>query len=128
VTDTSPNSAPLPTGVVTFMFTDIEGSTKLVHELGNQYPEVLNLHHRLLRAAFVSHAGVEVVTTGDGFFVAFAEAKAALADAAVEAQRALAVQEWPQGATVAVRIGYIRACPRSSTGTTSASTYTVQRA
>jgi predicted ATPase/class 3 adenylate cyclase/Tfp pilus assembly protein PilF len=104
VTDTSPNSAPLPTGVVTFMFTDIEGSSKLVHELGNQYPEVLNLHHRLLRAAFVRHAGVEVVTTGDGFFVAFAEARAAL-DAAVEAQRTLAVQEWPQGATVAVRIG-----------------------
>jgi predicted ATPase len=92
------------------MFTDIEGSTKLVHELGNQYPEVLNLHHRLLRAAFVSHAGVEVVTTGDGFFVAFAEARAAL-DAAVEAQRALAVQEWPQGATVAVRIGLHTGAP-----------------
>ena len=104
VTHARPTSAPLPTGVVTFMFTDIEGSTKLVHELGNHYLEVLNLHHRLLRAAFARHAGVEVVTTGDGFFVAFAEASAAL-DAAVEAQRALAVQEWPQRATVAVRIG-----------------------
>ena len=71
------------------MFTDIEGSTKLVHELGSHYPEVLNLHHRLLRAAFARHAGVEVVTTGDGFFVAFSEAKAAL-DAALDAQRALA--------------------------------------
>jgi predicted ATPase/class 3 adenylate cyclase len=104
VTQTPPTSAPLPTGVVTFMFTDIEDSTKLVHELGNQYPEVLNLHHRLLRDAFARHAGVEVVTTGDGFFVAFAQASEAL-DAAVEAQRALGAQEWPQGATVAVRIG-----------------------
>jgi predicted ATPase/class 3 adenylate cyclase len=104
VTHTQPTSARLPTGVVTFMFTDIEGSTKLVHELGNQYPEVLNLHHRLLRTAFARHAGVEVVTTGDGFFVAFAEATAAL-DAALEAQRALTVQDWPQGVTVAVRMG-----------------------
>jgi predicted ATPase/class 3 adenylate cyclase len=104
VTNTRPTTAPLPTGVVTFMFTDIEGSTKLVHELGKQYPEALNLHHRLLRAAFARHAGVEVVTTGDGFFVAFAKASAALG-AALEAQRALAVQEWPKGATVAVRMG-----------------------
>jgi hypothetical protein len=69
VTDTSPNSAPLPTGVVTFMFTDIEGSTKLVHELGNQYPEVLNLHHRLLRAAGGKSVSVVLVvqslTRGD---------------------------------------------------------------
>jgi predicted ATPase/class 3 adenylate cyclase len=104
VKNTRLTSAPLPTGVVTFMFTDIEGSTKLVHELGNQYPEVLNLHHRLLRASFAQHAGVEVVTTGDGFFVAFAEASAAL-DAAAEAQRALAAQQWPRGASVAVRMG-----------------------
>jgi predicted ATPase/Tfp pilus assembly protein PilF len=86
------------------MFTDIEGSTKLVHELGSHYPEVLNLHHSLLRAAFARHAGVEVVTTGDGFFVAFSEAKAAL-EAALDAQRALAAQDWPQRVTVAVRMG-----------------------
>jgi predicted ATPase/class 3 adenylate cyclase len=98
-------SAPsLPTGIVTFLFTDIEGSTKLVHELGNDYVPVLNLHNELLRAAFESHGGVEVVTTGDGFFVAFAEPKPALA-AAVEAQEELAVQEWPHGARVLVRMG-----------------------
>ena len=94
----------LPTGVVTFMFTDIEGSTRLVHELGDQYPMALELHNRLLRAAFARHGGVEVVTTGDGFFVAFANAPDAL-DAALGAQRALASQPWPQEAAVAVRMG-----------------------
>ncbi|MDQ3646329.1 MAG: tetratricopeptide repeat protein [Actinomycetota bacterium] len=94
----------LPTGVVTFMFTDIQGSTRLVHELGGEYPKALDLHNRVLRAAFARHGGVEVVTTGDGFFVAFAEASAAL-DAALEVQKALASQEWPRGGAVAVRIG-----------------------
>ena len=104
MTDRAAKSNLLPTGVVTFMFTDIEASTKLVHQLGDQYPKALDLHNRLLRDAFARHGGVEVVTTGDGFFVAFAAATATV-DAALEAQRALMAQQWPQGAAVAVRIG-----------------------
>jgi predicted ATPase/class 3 adenylate cyclase len=104
MSETRAASSSLPTGIVTFLFTDIEGSTKLVHELGDGYPEVLNLHHELLRAAFSRHGGVEVVTTGDGFFVAFPEAKGALA-ASIEGQSALAAQHWLHEATVRVRMG-----------------------
>ena len=104
MTDRRAGPTSLPTGVVTFMFTDIEGSTRLVHELGDQYPMALDLHNRLLRDAFARHGGVEVVTTGDGFFVAFADAPEAL-EAALDAQRALASQHWPQKAAVAVRMG-----------------------
>jgi predicted ATPase len=78
-----------PTGTVTFLFTDIEGSTRLLHELGDDYANVLAEHRRLLRAAFDGHGGVEVDTQGDAFFVAFATAKEALA-AAAEGQEALA--------------------------------------
>src|ERR687885_1234217 len=81
----------LPSGTVTFLFTDIEGSTKLLHELGDAYAEALAEHRRALRDAFVNHGGVEVDTQGDAFFVAFARAKDALA-AAQEAQAALAAQ------------------------------------
>ena len=104
MTDRAATSTFLPTGVVTFMFTDIESSTRLVHQLGDQYPKALALHNGLLRDAFVRHGGVEVVTTGDGFFVAFADATAAV-DSALEVQRALIAQRWPQGAAVAVRVG-----------------------
>ena len=79
----------LPSGTVTFLFTDIEGSTRLLHELGDRYPEALGEHRRLLREAFGRHGGVEVDTQGDAFFVAFAEARGAVA-AAGEAQAALA--------------------------------------
>jgi predicted ATPase len=78
----------LPTGTVTFLFTDIEGSTRLLHELGDDYAEALAEHRRLLREAFANHNGVEVDTQGDAFFVAFARAKDALA-AAAEGQTAL---------------------------------------
>src|SRR5919202_2350416 len=77
----------LPTGTVTFLFTDIEGSTKLLHELGDAYAGALAEHRRLLRAAFARHGGVEVDTQGDAFFVAFARAADAVA-ASREAQRA----------------------------------------
>jgi predicted ATPase len=79
----------LPGGTVTFLFTDIEGSTKLLHELGDGYADALAEHRRALREAFTRHSGVEVDTQGDAFFVAFARAKDALA-AAVEGQRAVA--------------------------------------
>jgi predicted ATPase/class 3 adenylate cyclase len=79
----------LPRGTVTFLFTDIEGSTRLLNELGDEYAAVLAEHRRLLRHAFERHGGVEVDTQGDAFFVAFARAGDALA-AAQDAQAALA--------------------------------------
>jgi predicted ATPase/class 3 adenylate cyclase len=88
----------LPSGTVTFLFTDIEGSTRLLHELGDAYPKVLADHRNALRAAFADHSGVEVDTQGDAFFVAFASAIDA-ANAALSAQRALA------GSKVKVRMG-----------------------
>jgi predicted ATPase/class 3 adenylate cyclase len=88
----------LPTGTVTFLFTDIEGSTRLLRELGDAYADVLAEHRRALRDAWWRHEGVEVDTQGDAFFVAFARASDAVA-AAAEAQRALA------GGPVRVRMG-----------------------
>ncbi|HET9673135.1 MAG TPA: adenylate/guanylate cyclase domain-containing protein, partial [Actinomycetota bacterium] len=80
----------LPTGTVTFLFTDVEGSTKLLHELGDaSYADVLAEHRRLLREAFGRHGGVEVDTQGDAFFVAFPTAAGAI-DAATDARAALA--------------------------------------
>src|SRR5205814_9312935 len=81
-------SSHLPSGTVTFLFTDVEGSTRLLHELGDEYAEVLAEHRRALREAFARHGGVEVDTQGDAFFVAFARASDALA-AAREGQEAL---------------------------------------
>ena len=80
----------LPSGTVTFLFTDVEGSTKLLHELGAEaYAEALAEHKRVLREACTRHGGVEVDTQGDAFFVAFPTAPGAL-EAAHEAQEALA--------------------------------------
>ena len=78
----------LPSGTVTFLFTDIEGSTRLLDELGDAYAEALAEHRRQLRAVFERHGGIEVDTQGDAFFVAFARASDALA-AAAESQRVL---------------------------------------
>jgi predicted ATPase/class 3 adenylate cyclase len=96
--------AELPSGTVTFLFSDVEGSTRLLTRLGDRYGEVLGEHQRLLRAAFDEHRGREVHTEGDGFFVAFARASDAIA-AAVGAQRSLASQRWPEGVDVRVRMG-----------------------
>jgi len=82
-------TSALPTGVVTFLFTDVEGSTRLLHELGDAYADALHEHRRLLRYAFVDHDGVEVDTQGDAFFVAFGRPSDAVS-AAVDGQRALA--------------------------------------
>jgi predicted ATPase/class 3 adenylate cyclase len=79
----------LPSGTVTFLFTDVEGSTRLLHELGpERYADALNWHRRVLREAFARNRGVEVDTQGDAFFVAFVTAPAALA-AAAQAQAQL---------------------------------------
>jgi class 3 adenylate cyclase len=97
--------SPLPRGTVTFLFTDIEGSTRLLERLGDVcYTAVLSEHHRLLRAAFQPWGGHEIDTAGDSFFVSFPLASHALA-AAVAAQRALAAHRWPEGASVRVRMG-----------------------
>ena len=94
----------LPSGAVTFLFTDIEGSTRLVKALREGYAPVLGEHRRLVRAAIARQAGHEVGTQGDAFFVAFAGAKQAVL-CALEIQRALAGHPWPAGAPVRVRIG-----------------------
>jgi predicted ATPase len=73
--------AELPTGTVTFLFTDVEGSTRLLHELGDAYADALGEHRQTLRECFARHGGVEVDTQGDAFFVAFSKASDALASA-----------------------------------------------
>src|ERR671910_575437 len=94
----------LPSGTVTVLHTEIEGSTLLTVHLGDRYPEVLATHRALLRAAFAAHEGHEVDTQGDAFFVVFARASQAVA-AAVAAQRALAQHPWPDDEAVPVRMG-----------------------
>jgi class 3 adenylate cyclase len=89
---------------VTFLFSDIEGSTRLVKALRERYAQVLAEHRRLVRAAIADHAGQEVDTQGDAFFVAFASAKPAVL-CALQVQRVLAAHDWPDGAPVRVRIG-----------------------
>ncbi len=95
----------LPRGTVTFLFTDVEGSTKLLDALGSvSYHEVLTTHQRLLRDVFDAHGGREIDTHGDSFFVAFQRAAEAV-QAAIDAQRALAGHDWPAGVALRVRIG-----------------------
>src|ERR671923_1819220 len=77
----------LPSGTVTFLFTDIEGSTKLLRDLGDGYADALGEHRRILREAFGARGGVEVDTQGDAFFVAFPDAKDAVAAAEETQQR-----------------------------------------
>ena len=96
--------AELPTGTVTFLFSDVEGSTRLLTRLRGRYAEVLAEHRRLLRAVFAEHDGREVDSEGDAFFVAFVRASDAIA-AAVGGQRSLASQRWPEGVDVRVRMG-----------------------
>ena len=94
----------LPSGTVTFLFTDIEGSTRLLDALGDRYGEALEAHRRLLRQAFEECGGVEVDTQGDAFFVAFDGACEAV-EAAARAQQALDAHAWPDGLPVRVRMG-----------------------
>ncbi len=94
----------LPSGIVTFLFSDIEGSTRLFRELGDRFPEVLDLHNQALRKVWVDHSGVEISTEGDSFLVAFTSADQAI-QAAASGQRALAEVDWPHGITLKVRMG-----------------------
>jgi class 3 adenylate cyclase len=94
----------LPAGTVTFAFTDVEGSTRLLQELGDAYAEVAREHRRIVREAFGEHGGTEIDTQGDAFFFSFPRARDAVS-AAVEAQRRLRVHPWPGGREVRVRMG-----------------------
>jgi predicted ATPase/class 3 adenylate cyclase len=94
----------LPTGTVTFLFTDIEGSTRLAGALAERWPATLARHREIVRAALEAHGGIEVQTEGDGFFAVFASAPAAVA-ACARAQRGLHAEAWPPEGAVRVRMG-----------------------
>ena len=99
----------------TFLFTDIEGSTRLLDRLGEQYDAIFAAHCQLLREAFAGEAGREVGTSGDSFFVVFEQPAGAVA-AAAAAQRALSSYEWPEGVDVRVRMGIHTGEARRSSG------------
>ena len=94
----------LPTGTVTFLFTDIEGSTRLLQRVGDAYRDLLATHVQILRDAIAAGRGVEVQTEGDSFFAAFPTAVGAIR-AVVQAQRVLSSHSWPDANVVRVRMG-----------------------
>jgi class 3 adenylate cyclase len=94
----------LPVGTVTFLFTDIEGSTRLVKLLRDRYGEALEAHQGILRMSFAEHGGHEIDTQGDSFFVAFRRAKDAVS-AAIVSQRRLEEHSWPDDTHLRVRMG-----------------------
>jgi predicted ATPase/class 3 adenylate cyclase len=96
--------AELPTGTITFLFTDIEGSTRLVRELSLQYTAILERHNLLIREAIGRHRGIEIRTEGDAFFCVFGTAPDGLA-AAIDIQRSMAAEDWNGNPAVKVRIG-----------------------
>jgi predicted ATPase/class 3 adenylate cyclase len=99
------DAAPLPSGIVTFLMTDIEGSTRLLHELSDDdYREALEAHNAIVRRAISESSGWEVSTTGDGFLAVFATAADAVT-AAGRAQQALHEHPWPLAREVRVRMG-----------------------
>ena len=98
------SSVELPSGTVSFVFTDIEGSTRLLRGLGDRYAEVLERHREILRSVWREFGGVEMGTEGDSFFVAFADADSAVAGC-VRGQEALAEETWPEVGEVRVRMG-----------------------
>src|SRR6266571_6565730 len=104
----------LPMGTVTLLFTDMEGSTRLLQQVGERYTDLLEEYRQLLRAAFHQWNGNIVDTQGDAFFVAFARATDAV-EASVAAQRALASHVWPNGAVVQVRMGLHTGEPQRTT-------------
>jgi class 3 adenylate cyclase len=107
-------SAQLPIGTVTFLFSDIEESTGLLRQVGDDtFASIRGIHRRLMREAVLAHEGAEIETTGDGFFIAFGSARSAVR-AAVAAQLALAGFEWPTEGHVRVRMGLHTAEPHLS--------------
>jgi predicted ATPase/class 3 adenylate cyclase len=104
-----------PSGTVTLLFSDIEGSTRLLRQLGDRYAEQLARHRELLRRAFESQGGHVLQSDGDAFFAAFESAGDAAA-AAAQAQRALAAHGWPDGNEIRVRIGLHTGEPRTVDG------------
>jgi class 3 adenylate cyclase len=100
----------VPRGTVTLLFTDVEGSTRLLKQLRKAYGELLAQHHELMRAALDQHAGREMDTQGEAFFAVFSRAKDAVA-AAITAQRTHGSGEWPEGVEVRVRMGIHTAEP-----------------
>jgi class 3 adenylate cyclase len=94
----------LPSGTVTFLFSDIEGSTRLLEQLGDRYADVLGDHRRILRERLGEANGQEIDTQGDAFFFSFMRARDAVTGA-VAAQRALAAHAWPDGLAVKTRMG-----------------------
>ena len=110
-------SAP-PGGTVTFLFTDIEGSTRLLRRLGDGYAEVLARHDRVIRAACAENHGHQIDAQGDAHFLVFAQARDAVA-AAAQMQRGLAGEAWPAGSDLRVRVGLHRATRRGATAGTS---------
>jgi ABC-type transport system substrate-binding protein/class 3 adenylate cyclase len=100
----------LRSGTVTFVFTDIEGSTRLARQLRDRWPEVRAEHRRLVRDAFAAHGGDEIDTQGDSFFYVFGRARDA-ALAAADAQRTLGAHDWPEGGAVRIRVGMHTAEP-----------------
>jgi predicted ATPase/class 3 adenylate cyclase len=107
--------ADLPTGTVSLLFSDIEGSTALLRRLGPDYAAALSSQRGVLRAAWADHRGTEIGTEGDSFFVAFSTAEDAIA-AAAAAQRALARFAWPGGEQVLVRMGVHTGSPKVHDG------------
>ena len=98
------NSGDLPLGTVSFLFSDIEGSTRMLQELGDAFRPVLERHNTIVHEAANSHRGRIVKNEGDGFFVAFQSALDAVSSA-VEIQRQLAAEDWESPQNVMVRIG-----------------------
>src|SRR5438445_9695381 len=94
----------LPAGNVTFLFTDIEGSTRLFQRLGDQYPDLLEAHTRVIAAAVEAHRGSVVKSEGDAVFAAFADASTAI-EAAIDAQRSVATLPSHPGTPMPVRMG-----------------------
>ena len=114
---TPPAGPDLPTGTVTFLMSDIEGSTRLLQALGDRYAAVLDDHYRLISDACTAAGGLQISTEGDATFWAFPEAPAALR-AAIGAQQSIEFHPWPSDATVRIRMGV-----HTGDGRTMGSTY-----
>ncbi len=106
-------SEHMPSGTVSLLFTDIAGSTRLLEELGDAYATLLSDHHRLVSEAITRHGGSHVDAAGDGLFVSFPTARAALL-ASIDAQRAIGSHRWPEAADVRVRMGLHTGEPMSA--------------